>query len=88
MSFTRFSRNTLSRNALLRSLVLSLGLFLALQPMVVLSVNAQGRQPRRNASKAAPELTEDQRITHVLARLSFGARPGDFERVKAMGVNA
>src|SRR4051812_45157956 len=31
-------------------------------------------------------LTEDQRIMHVLNRLGFGARPGDVERVKAMGV--
>src|SRR5690349_4923119 len=31
-------------------------------------------------------LTEEQRIVHVLNRLGFGARPGDVERVKAMGV--
>ncbi len=34
----------------------------------------------------AKKLTEDQRIIHVLNRLGFGARPGDVERVKAMGV--
>lgn len=32
-------------------------------------------------------LTDDQRILHVLNRLGFGARPGDIERVKAMGVD-
>ncbi|MEP7213405.1 MAG: DUF1800 domain-containing protein [Acidobacteriota bacterium] len=31
-------------------------------------------------------LTEDQKILHVLNRLGFGARPGDLERVKAMGL--
>ena len=31
-------------------------------------------------------LTEDQRIIHVLNRLGFGARPGDVDRVKAMGI--
>src|SRR5829696_7944339 len=31
-------------------------------------------------------LTEEQRIVHVLSRLGFGARPGDVERVKAMGL--
>ena len=31
-------------------------------------------------------LTQDQRIIHVLNRLGFGPRPGDLERVKAMGV--
>ncbi len=33
-------------------------------------------------------MTEDQRVAHVLSRLTFGARPGDFEEVKAMGVVA
>ena len=36
--------------------------------------------------KAKPALTEQQRIVHVLNRLGFGARPGDVERVKAIGV--
>lgn len=31
-------------------------------------------------------LTEDQKILHVLNRLGFGARPGDVERVKAIGL--
>ncbi len=31
-------------------------------------------------------LTEEQRIIHVLNRLGFGARPGDVQRVKAMGL--
>ncbi len=31
-------------------------------------------------------LREDQRISHVLNRLGFGARPGDIERVKTMGL--
>src|SRR6266850_6778839 len=35
----------------------------------------------------AARLTEDQRILHVLNRLGYGARPGDAERVKAMGLN-
>ena len=32
-------------------------------------------------------LTEDQRILHVLNRLGFGARPGDLDRVKSMGLD-
>jgi uncharacterized protein (DUF1800 family) len=31
-------------------------------------------------------LTEEQKIIHVLNRLGFGARPGDVERVKRMGL--
>lgn len=37
-------------------------------------------------SPKAQSLKEEQRIIHVLNRLGFGARPGDVERVKAMGV--
>ena len=33
-----------------------------------------------------PKLSEEQQIIHVLNRLGFGARPGDVERVKAMGL--
>ena len=33
-----------------------------------------------------PRLTDEQRIVHLLNRLGFGARPGDVERVKAMGL--
>lgn len=36
-------------------------------------------------SNAKP-LTEDQKILHVLNRLGFGARPGDLEKVKAIGL--
>ncbi len=31
-------------------------------------------------------LSEDQKILHVLNRLGFGARPGDVERIKAIGM--
>ncbi|MDI1242362.1 MAG: DUF1800 domain-containing protein, partial [bacterium] len=34
----------------------------------------------------AKSLTEDQKILHVLNRLGFGARPGDLEKVKAIGI--
>ena len=32
------------------------------------------------------ELTRDQQIDHVLSRLAYGARPGDNEKVKSVGV--
>jgi uncharacterized protein (DUF1800 family) len=37
--------------------------------------------------RATARLSDDQRVLHVLNRLGFGARPGDVERVKAMGLN-
>ena len=33
-------------------------------------------------------LTPDQRAVQVISRLTFGARPGDLDRVKKMGVDA
>src|SRR5256714_15566895 len=42
---------------------------------------------RSMSAKTSAKLTEDQRILHVLNRLGFGARPGDVERLKAMGVD-
>jgi len=32
-------------------------------------------------------LSNDQKFTHLLTRLTFGIRPGDFEHVKAIGIN-
>ena len=34
----------------------------------------------------AKKLTEEQKILHVLNRLTYGPRPGDLERVKAIGI--
>jgi uncharacterized protein (DUF1800 family) len=56
----------------MRKIVALILLFLLTQPLVV-------AQKQRS-------LTEEQRIIHVLNRLGFGARPGDVERVKAMGI--
>lgn len=40
----------------------------------------------RADTKRSKPLTEDQKILHVLNRLGFGARPGDVERAKAIGL--
>ena len=39
-----------------------------------------------SAQQKAQRLSEEQRVLHVLNRLGFGARPGDVERVRAMGL--
>jgi uncharacterized protein (DUF1800 family) len=49
--------------------------FVMLAPMVLV-----------RGESAAKGLTEEQKILHVLNRLGYGARPGDVERVKAMGL--
>ncbi|MEK6337576.1 MAG: DUF1800 domain-containing protein [Acidobacteriota bacterium] len=48
-------------------------------------INAQSM--KAPTSKSAAKLNENQRILHVLNRLGFGARPGDVDRVKAMGID-
>jgi uncharacterized protein (DUF1800 family) len=51
-----------------------------------------GFVPITHASQRAPKktgkMTDDQRVAHVLSRLTYGARPDDFEKVKAIGVEA
>ena len=47
-----------------------------------LPINAEALQKRT----AKSGLSEQQHILHVLNRLGFGARPGDVERVRAIGV--
>src|ERR1041384_2995304 len=48
-------------------------------------VSTQALVPAQKRPKTQ-KLTEEQRIVHVLNRLGFGARPGDVERVRALGL--
>ena len=63
--------------------VLSIATLLAGTFAVGISAQSMKAETARKAGK----LNEDQRVLHVLNRLGFGARPGDVERVKAMGVD-
>ena len=47
---------------------------------------ALGVEAQRREVAQAQKLSEEARILHVLNRLGFGARPGDIERVRRMGV--
>ena len=62
--------------ALLATAAIALGI---ISPTLILRAEAQRPSVNR--------LNEDQRILHVLNRLGYGARPGDVERVKAMGLD-
>ena len=73
-----------------RKLLLSFRLIVALALIVGIlfgsidrSINASADSIKESKAK---KLTEEQRIIHVLNRLGFGARPGDVERVKAIGI--
>src|SRR4030095_7961054 len=41
---------------------------------------------QQKSKSRAPKLSDEQRILHVLNRLGYGARPGDVERVRAIGI--
>lgn len=60
-------------------------LVLVLSVQVTASFKSTAAQ---NSTKKQAKVTADQRIAHLLSRLTYGARPGDFEKVKAMGVEA
>ena len=53
----------------------------------LLSVPASSPRAAQISLPASP-LTEEQKILHVLNRLGYGPRPGDVERVKALGLTA
>ncbi len=76
-AFKMSSRNRFSKIA--RCAVALLFVWTLLVGTLALGVGAQ--QPQK-----AQRLSEEQRILHVLNRLGFGARPGDVERVRAVGL--
>ena len=68
----------MKRNFSLFYRFISLVLLLALA-VPVFAVGGDTKEKRK-------ALTEDQKILHVLNRLGFGARPGDVEKVKSIGL--
>jgi uncharacterized protein (DUF1800 family) len=57
-----------------------------LAAVLLFSTLAFGVGAQQMSAQKSRALGEEQRILHVLNRLGFGARPGDVERVKAMGL--
>jgi len=72
----KFPRKSIYYKSLVAVLVMSA--MLATQTLATLADTQKNSKKQR--------LSEAQKIIHVLNRLGFGARPGDVERVKAMGV--
>jgi uncharacterized protein (DUF1800 family) len=59
-------------------------LSLVQEPSTLVAAPVPGWHAKKTA--AAKPLTEQERATHALNRLTFGPSPGDLERVQAMGV--
>ncbi len=45
------------------------------------------KEKRSRSKAAAPQMEDDKRVIHALNRFTFGPRPGDVERVRAMGLD-
>ncbi|MEA2207138.1 MAG: hypothetical protein QOE77_3914 [Blastocatellia bacterium] len=75
-SVLTYGRNQTASGAI--ALIATLAL---LSSTLSLGVSAQ-----QKTSAEKTQLKDEQRILHVLNRLGFGARPGDVERVKAIGI--
>src|SRR6266478_7422625 len=81
----RNKRHSIQRLSIMRRAGAILCLAALLVSTFAAGISAQSM--KMPARKSAAKLSEDQRILHVLNRLGFGARPGDVERVKAMGID-
>jgi len=62
--------------SLLNKFAAAAAIYVMLAPAMVMRADTVNSKP----------LTDDQKILHVLNRLGFGARPGDVQKVKAMGL--
>jgi uncharacterized protein (DUF1800 family) len=78
-SFSRSVAGLFTR-ALAGYLILSL----VQEPATLLAAASPGWHTKR--APAVQPLTEEERATQALNRLTFGPRPGDVERIKAIGV--
>ena len=85
----RSQRNSLTGIAAM--LLLSFAIFAA--PVVLAAKNKKDKSKSAGVSKAlkglpVQDLSDDEAIMQAFNRLGFGARPGDLERVKQMGLQA
>ena len=60
---------------------------LTIAALLVTTLTVRSDRPAKETARTI-KLNEEQRIMHVLNRLGFGARPGDVERVKAIGLES
>lgn len=62
------------------------GALAAGEKLIPLPANEPAQTRSRRPNTTAAQLTEDQKILHVLNRAGFGPRPGDLERIQQMGL--
>ncbi len=57
-----------------------------LAALAAVPATARGKAKAKTAPSFQKKLNKDQQVLHALDRLTFGPRPGDFERVKKQGL--
>jgi uncharacterized protein (DUF1800 family) len=70
-----------------RRLAALLGLLMIVSAVLVAAGDKKVKPPKNETTDAPPPMDDDKRIVHALNRLTFGVRPGDVERVRAMGLD-
>ncbi|HZS27432.1 MAG TPA: DUF1800 family protein, partial [Candidatus Angelobacter sp.] len=72
--------------AVARKQLILLGLILLASTMILAAGNKKSKIKTSDAPATAP-MEGDKRIVHALNRFTFGVRPGDVERVRAIGLD-
>jgi uncharacterized protein (DUF1800 family) len=68
-------------------ILLGLVVLLSAAALVAGDKSSKSKHPNASSSAAPMQMEDDKRIVHTLNRFTFGARPGDVERVRAMGLD-
>jgi uncharacterized protein (DUF1800 family) len=74
----------------MRKQLILLGLILLVSTAVLLAGDKKSKSKNTEAALAgqtAAPMEDDKRIVHALNRFTFGVRPGDVERVRALGLD-
>jgi uncharacterized protein (DUF1800 family) len=65
----------------------AVGLLSLLVAISAVLLAAGDKKTKSKNAESLPQMDDDKRIVHALNRLTFGVRPGDVERVRAMGLD-
>ena len=68
-------------------ILLGLVVLLSAAALVAGDKTSKSKHPDSSSSASAAPMEDDKRIVHALNRFTFGVRPGDVERVRAVGLD-
>jgi uncharacterized protein (DUF1800 family) len=67
-----------------RKAIVLMGFLIAISAVLLLAAD---KKSKSSVPAAPAQMDDDKRIIHALNRFTFGVRPGDVERVRAMGLD-